>query len=83
MPDEKCYQVLGIPDTSTEDEVKRAYLKLARKWHPDKNPNQTEEGANKFKEILEAYETLTGVRKAAPARGGKRFIQMFCAWSTL
>ena len=53
MEKPKCFEVLGIPDTSTEDEIKRAYLKLARKWHPDKNPNQSEEDAAKFKEILE------------------------------
>jgi len=69
MPFEKCREILGLPENSTEDEAKRAYLKLARKWHPDKNPNQSEEDAQKFKDILEAFETLTGVRKADPVPG--------------
>ena len=38
------------------------YLNLARKWHPDKNPNQSEEDAAQFKKILKAYETLVGKR---------------------
>jgi DnaJ-class molecular chaperone len=38
------------------------YLKMARKWHPDKNPNQSEEDAAQFKKILKAYETLVGKR---------------------
>jgi len=70
MEKPKCFEVLGIPDTSTEDEIKRAYLKLARKWHPDKNPNQSEEDAAKFKEILEAYEILMGLRVEEPQPGG-------------
>ena len=35
---------------------------MARKWHPDKNPNQSEEDAAQFKKILKAYETLVGKR---------------------
>ena len=57
---------MEIPESSREDEIKSAYLKLARKWHPDKNPNASEETAKKFKDILEAYETLTRVRKEEP-----------------
>ena len=60
---------MGIPDSSTEDQIKRAYLKLARK-HPDKNPNQSDKDAAKFKEILEAYEFLMGLRTEEPAPGG-------------
>lgn len=69
MEKPKCFEILGIPDSSTEDQIKRAYLKLARKWHPDKNPNQSDEDAAKFKEILEAYEILMGLRQEEPQPG--------------
>ena len=57
-----CFEILGIPDSSSQDEIKKAYLKLARKCHPDKNPNQSEEDSNNFLKILKAFETLTGKR---------------------
>ena len=59
---EKCCETLGIPESASQDEIKRAYLKLARQFHPDKNPNRTEEDDTKFKKILKAYETLVGKR---------------------
>ena len=52
------YQVLGVPKNATEKEIKSAYRKLARKWHPDANPNDKEAAEEKFKEIQEAYEVL-------------------------
>ena len=70
MEKPKCFEVLGIPDSSNEDQIKRAYLKLARKWHPDKNPSQSDKDAAKFKEILEAYEVLMGLRTEEPAPCG-------------
>ena len=59
---EKCCETLGVSLSASEDEIKRAYLKLARKLHPDKNPNRTEEEDTEFKKILKAYETLVGKR---------------------
>ena len=52
------YQILGIPKSAPEKDIKSAYRKLARKWHPDANPNNPKEAEEKFKEIQEAYEVL-------------------------
>ncbi len=57
------YEVLGVPRTASEDEIKSAYRRLARQYHPDvakENPKQAEE---KFKEISEAYEVLADTSK--------------------
>ncbi|KAL3831756.1 hypothetical protein ACJMK2_023468 [Sinanodonta woodiana] len=53
------YTVLGVSKNATETEIKKAYRKLALKWHPDKNPDRKEEADRKFKEIAEAYEVLS------------------------
>src|SRR5262245_42185045 len=58
------YTVLGVNRDASEDEVKKAYRKLAMKFHPDRNPD--DKGAEeKFKEAKEAYEVLTDARKRA------------------
>lgn len=57
----RYYQILGLTPGATPEEVKRAYRKLAMKYHPDVNPGK---GARaKFLEVLEAYEYLSGIRK--------------------
>ncbi len=52
------YSILGVPKNAAEKDIKSAYRKLARKWHPDANPKNTKEAEEKFKEISEAYEVL-------------------------
>ena len=52
------YAVLGVPKSAAEKDIKSAYRRLARKWHPDANPQNAKESEEKFKEISEAYEVL-------------------------
>lgn len=52
------YSILGVPKGAPEKEIKSAYRKLARKWHPDANPSNAREAEEKFKDIQEAYEVL-------------------------
>ena len=58
------YEVLGVGREATEEEIKRAYRKLALKYHPDKNPGD-KEAEEKFKELGEAYEVLSDQQKRA------------------
>ncbi|KAL0100612.1 hypothetical protein PUN28_019187 [Cardiocondyla obscurior] len=57
------YKVLEVQRTASGADIKKAYRKLALKWHPDKNPDNLEEANRKFKEISEAYEVLSDEKK--------------------
>ena len=57
------YTVLEVPRNAPASEIKKAYRKLALKWHPDKNPDCQEDATKKFKEISEAYEVLSDDNK--------------------
>ena len=59
---ESFYNILGINEKSSKEEIKKAYRTLSLKYHPDKNPNN-QEAYNKFQKINEAYETLGDEQK--------------------
>ena len=74
------YEILGVSKSSTSDEIKKAYRKVAMKFHPDRNPGD-HTAEEKFKEAAEAYEVLSDSEKRAqydrfghsafgPGRGG-------------
>ncbi|KAF2283264.1 hypothetical protein GH714_043616 [Hevea brasiliensis] len=59
------YKILQVDRNAKDDDLKKAYRKLAMKWHPDKNPNNKREAEAKFKQISEAYEVLSDPQKRA------------------
>lgn len=64
MAEKDYYQLLGVKKNATDDEIKKAYRSLAKKYHPDKNKGN-KEAENKFKEISEAYAVLSDAEKRA------------------
>ncbi|MGC8797571.1 MAG: J domain-containing protein [candidate division WOR-3 bacterium] len=65
MPETKrdYYEVLGVSRNATQDEIKAAYRRLAKQYHPDRNPENRKEAEEKFKELSEAYEVLADPEK--------------------
>ena len=58
------YEVLGVSKDASADDIKKAYRKMAMKYHPDRNPGD-KEAEEKFKEVGEAYEVLSDADKKA------------------
>ncbi|MFW6159445.1 MAG: DnaJ domain-containing protein, partial [Planctomycetota bacterium] len=63
MAKKNYYDVLGVSRDADTDEIKRAFRKLAARYHPDKNPDNKKEAEEKFKEVAEAYEVLSDPEK--------------------
>jgi molecular chaperone DnaJ len=70
MPD--YYDTLGVKKGASEEEIKKAYRKLARKWHPDANPGDSQ-AEERFKEIQEAYSVLSDADKRRQYDSGGMF----------
>src|SRR5436190_19159217 len=62
MAKKDYYQILGVKKDAKADEIKKAYRRLARKHHPDVNPND-KASEDKFKDVQEAYDILSDERK--------------------
>lgn len=62
----KChYEVLGVSRTASDEDIKKAYRKLALKWHPDKNIQNQEEAKEQFQAVQQAYDVLSDVHERA------------------
>ena len=57
MPPKDYYKVLGVSKTASSDEIRKAYRDLAKKYHPDRNPND-KSAEDMFKQVKEAYDVL-------------------------
>lgn len=73
MSQKDYYQILGVSEKSSADEIKKAYRKLAVQYHPDKNPGNVKAAEARFKEISAAYYVLSDEKRRAQYDQMKRF----------
>jgi len=66
------YKILEVTESSSDEEIKKSYRKLAMQYHPDKNPGNAE-AEQKFKEVAEAYDHLSDPKKKRSYDNGRRF----------
>jgi len=66
---EDPYKILGVSPNASDEEIKRAYRRLAKQYHPDRNPGD-QEAARKMQEVNAAYEQIKNPEKARPNYGG-------------
>ena len=59
----KYYEILGVEKSATQQQIKKAFRKLARQLHPDKHPGEEDKYQHKFQELQKAYETLSEPEK--------------------
>lgn len=69
------YKVLGVPSSASDDEIKKAYRQLSKKYHPDDNPDDPEAAEEKFKEVQEAYRQIVDAKEKGTSPYGSPYGQ--------